>query len=225
MNALETSWRQALSGEFEKPYWKKLQGFLEEEYADKTVFPSANAIYRAFTLTPLPKVRVVILGQDPYHGQGQAHGLAFSVLPGVAIPPSLKNIFKELHNDLGCKQAQHGFLEHWAIQGVLLLNTVLTVRQAEAFSHKAKGWEQFTDAAIDAINKHCEPVVFILWGKGAQQKASRVNANKHLVITAPHPSPLSAYRGFFGSKPFSKANAFLTAQNRGAIDWCLAAHQ
>lgn len=222
MNNLEPSWQQALSGELKKQYWPRLQDFLEKEYASERVFPKASAIYQAFWLTPLPKVKVVILGQDPYHGEGQAQGLAFSVPVGQAVPPSLKNIFKELHDDIGCGIAKHGCLEYWAKQGVLLLNTVLTVRQGQAFSHKGHGWELFTDAAIDAVNRQSQPVVFILWGKGAQQKAARVDATKHLVLKAPHPSPLSAYRGFFGSKPFSKANAFLAAHKRKTIDWCLA---
>ena len=219
---LGDSWRAALSAEFDKPYMTKLKAFLQSERAaGKRVFPKGSEYFRALDLTPLDKVRVVILGQDPYHGEGQAHGLSFSVRPGVKIPPSLVNIYKELRDDLGIAPARHGFLEHWAKQGVLLLNAVLTVEMGQAGAHAGKGWEAFTDAVIRAVNDQPHPVVFILWGAYAQKKAAFVDQAKHLVIRSAHPSPLSAHNGFLGSKPFSKANAFLEAKGYAPIDWAI----
>ncbi len=205
-----------------------VHAFLDAEAAaGKQVFPAAEDRFRALELTPLDRVRVVILGQDPYHGPGQAHGLSFSVRPGVRPPPSLVNIFKELHADLGIAPARHGFLEHWARQGVLLLNTVMSVENGRAASHRNKGWERFTDAVIRAVAAKPEPVVFLLWGAHAQKKAGFVRTleqgGRHLVLNAPHPSPLSAYKGWFGSRPFSQANAFLTAHGAAPIDWALPA--
>lgn len=190
-----------------------------EEYQTRQIFPPPDDIFNAFSLTPLEKVKVVILGQDPYHGDGQAHGLCFSVKPEVEIPPSLMNIYKELQDDCGCRIPNNGYLTKWAEQGVLLLNTVLTVRAHQANSHRGIGWEEFTDAAIRAVNELDRPVVFLLWGRPAQLKQSMLTNPKHLVLTAPHPSPLSAYRGFFGSRPFSRANAFLTEHGETPIDW------
>ena len=205
-----------------------VHAFLDAEAAaGKQVFPAAEDRFRALELTPLDRVRVVILGQDPYHGPGQAHGLSFSVRPGVRPPPSLVNIFKELHADLGIAPARHGFLEHWARQGVLLLNTVMSVEGGRAASHRDRGWERFTDAAIRAVAAKPEPVVFLLWGAHAQKKAGFVRTleqgGRHLVLNAPHPSPLSAYKGWFGSRPFSQANAFLTAHGAAPVDWALPA--
>ena len=219
---LDESWREKLKPEFESAYMAKLRAFLvAERQAGQTIFPKGPEYFRALDLTPLNRVKVVILGQDPYHGPGQAHGLCFSVRPDVRTPPSLVNIYKELHTDVGFQKVDHGFLEHWAKQGVLLLNSVLTVRQAAAASHRGKGWEQFTDAVIRAVNAECPHVVFILWGAYAQKKASFVDSTRHLVLKAPHPSPLSAYNGFFGSRPFSKANQFLLAHGIEPIDWQL----
>jgi uracil-DNA glycosylase len=219
---LEESWKQALSAEFSSPYMDKLKAFLlEEKQGGKTIFPRGAEYFRALDLTPLSAVRVVILGQDPYHGLGQAHGLCFSVQPGVRTPPSLVNIYKEMQSDLGIPPARHGFLESWAKQGVLLLNSVLTVEESRAASHQGKGWERFTDAVIRTVNDECEHVVFILWGAYAQKKAAFVDASRHLVLKSAHPSPLSAHNGFLGSKPFSKANAYLQAHGRAAIDWAL----
>ncbi|TCQ07888.1 uracil-DNA glycosylase [Rhizobium sp. PP-F2F-G36] len=219
---LEESWKQALSKEFDSAYMGTLKGFLQaEKQAGKHIFPKGSEYFRALDLTPLEKVSVVILGQDPYHGEGQAHGLSFSVRPGVRIPPSLVNIYKELQNDLGIPPARHGFLEHWAEQGVLLLNSVLTVERALAASHQKRGWETFTDAIIRAVNDQPRPVVFILWGSYAQKKAAFVDQSRHLVLRSAHPSPLSAHNGFFGTAPFSKANAFLEANGRPPIDWAL----
>ncbi len=219
MGAIENDWLPELSPEFAKPYYKELYLKVFEEYKTKLVFPPADDVFNAFHLTPLSSVKVVILGQDPYHNNGQAHGLCFSVKKGVDIPPSLQNIYKELHDDLGCSIPNHGFLEKWARQGVLMLNTVLTVRAHEANSHKGIGWEEFTDAAIRVVNEIDRPVVFILWGSPAQKKKSMLNNPKHLILEAPHPSPLSAYRGFFGSKPFSKCNEFLVQNGCEPIDW------
>ncbi len=217
---LEQSWRQALSGEFASPYMGALKEFLLTEKAlGKTIFPKGSEYFRALDLTTLGKVRVVILGQDPYHGDGQAHGLCFSVRSGVRIPPSLVNIYKELERDLGIARAQHGHLEHWARQGVLLLNSVLTVERGLAASHQGKGWERFTDAVIRAVNEQTTPVVFMLWGSYAQRKAAFVDSSRHLVLKAPHPSPLSAHQGFLGCGHFSKANAFLKSNGLGEIDW------
>ncbi|WP_075291174.1 uracil-DNA glycosylase [Pararhizobium arenae] len=219
---LEESWKLALSGEFSQPYMADLKAFLlEQKTQGKVIFPRGSEYFRALDLTPLDKVRVVILGQDPYHGEGQAHGLSFSVKPGVRIPPSLVNIFKELQSDLGLKPAAHGFLEYWAQQGVLLLNSVLTVERSMAASHQGKGWERFTDAIIRAVNEQTHPVVFILWGSYAQKKAAFVDRSRHLVLTSPHPSPLSAHNGFFGSRPFSRANDFLVSKGSSPIDWTL----
>ncbi|QEE44736.1 uracil-DNA glycosylase [Rhizobium sp. WL3] len=219
---LGDSWKAVLGEEFSRPYMHDLKAFLQREKADgKHIFPKGADYFRALDLTPLDQVRVVILGQDPYHGAGQAHGLCFSVPPGVRIPPSLVNIYKEMQSDLGIPPARHGFLEHWARQGVLLLNSVLTVEEARAASHQGKGWEQFTDAVIRAVNEDCEHVVFMLWGSYAQKKAAFVDRSRHLVLKAPHPSPLSAHNGFFGCRHFSQANDYLVAQGRNAIDWQL----
>ncbi|CAD7054896.1 uracil-DNA glycosylase [Pseudorhizobium halotolerans] len=219
---LEESWRQALAPEFGNPYMSELRRFLmSEKEAGKRIFPKGGEYFRALDLTPLDQVKVVILGQDPYHGAGQAHGLCFSVQPGVRIPPSLVNIYKELQSDLGISPASHGFLEHWARQGVLLLNSVLTVEEAQAASHQGRGWERFTDAVIRAVNERCDGVVFLLWGSYAQKKAAFVDRDRHLVLRAPHPSPLSAHNGFFGSRHFSQANAFLVSKGRQPIDWKL----
>jgi uracil-DNA glycosylase len=219
---LDESWRAPLREEFERPYMQALQQFLEEEKAaGKRIFPKGGEYFRALDLTPLDKVKVVILGQDPYHGEGQAHGLCFSVRPGVRTPPSLVNIYKELKSDLGLAPPRHGFLEHWAQQGVLLLNSVLTVEMGRAASHQKRGWEEFTDAIIRLVNSQAEPVVFLLWGAYAQRKAAFVDQTRHLVLKAAHPSPLSAHNGFLGCRHFSQANAFLEAKGRGAVDWAL----
>lgn len=220
------SWQTPLTDTFGDPYMAALERFLDtEQAAGKRIFPPREAWFRALDLTPLDKVRVVILGQDPYHGEGQAHGLCFSVQPGVRPPPSLKNIYKEMEADLGIPPARHGFLEHWAEQGVLLLNAVLTVEMGRAASHQKRGWERFTDAVIAQINARAEPVVFLLWGSHAQKKAAFVDSidkgGRHLVLTAPHPSPLSAYTGFFGCRHFSQANAFLKRIGQQPIDWAL----
>jgi uracil-DNA glycosylase len=225
---LHESWREPLAAEFEAPYMAQLRQFLMgEREKGKRIFPSASNWFRALDLTPLDKVRVVILGQDPYHGVGQAHGLCFSVMPGVAPPPSLVNIYKELHSDLGLPRPGHGFLEHWAKQGVLLLNSVLTVEMAQAASHRARGWETFTDAIIRLVNAKPDPVVFLLWGSYAQKKAAFVDSvergGHHLVLKAPHPSPLSAHAGFFGCRHFSQTNAFLESKGLAPIDWSLPA--
>lgn len=219
MAAISNDWLEALKGEFRKPYYKELFQKVNEEYQTKQIFPPADDIFNAFHLTPLKDVKVVILGQDPYHNVGQAHGLCFSVKKGVPAPPSLVNIYKELQDDLGCTIPNHGYLVKWARQGVLMLNTVLTVRAHQANSHRGIGWEQFTDAAIRALNEQDRPIVFILWGSPAQKKKVMLNNPKHLILEAPHPSPLSAYRGFFGSKPFSKTNEFLKASGIAEIDW------
>ncbi|WP_454286192.1 uracil-DNA glycosylase [Rhizobium arsenicireducens] len=219
---LEESWKRVLGPEFASPYMNQLREFLLFEKGEgKRIFPSGSEYFRALDLTPLGRVRVVILGQDPYHGAGQAHGLCFSVQPGVRIPPSLVNIYKELQSDLGIPPAGHGFLESWARQGVLLLNSVLTVEEARAGAHQGRGWEQFTDAVIRAVNDECDNVVFMLWGAYAQKKAAFVDRERHLVLKAPHPSPLSAHNGFFGCRHFSKANAFLLARGLDPIDWRL----
>jgi uracil-DNA glycosylase len=219
---LEDGWKALLEAEFSKPYMAQLKTFLQaEKAAGKRVFPKGADYFRALDLTPPDKVRVVILGQDPYHGEGQAHGLCFSVQPGVRIPPSLVNIYKEMQGDLGIPPARHGFLEHWAKQGVLLLNSVLTVEMGRAASHQGRGWERFTDAVIRAVNEQEKPVVFMLWGSYAQKKAAFVDSSRHLVLKAPHPSPLSAHSGFFGCGHFSKANAFLESRGLPPIDWAL----
>ncbi len=219
MAAICNDWLEALRPEFKKPYYRKLYERVMEEYRNYQVFPQADDIFNAFHLTPLSNVKVVILGQDPYHGEGQAHGLCFSVKPDVAIPPSLVNIYQELRDDVGCEIPNHGSLEKWARQGVLLLNTVLTVRAHQAFSHRGIGWEEFTDAAIRILNQQDRPMVFILWGRPAQMKKAMLNNPRHLILEAPHPSPLSAYRGFFGSRPFSQTNAFLIQHGERPIDW------
>lgn len=219
MAMITNDWLEPLSKEFQKPYYKELFQFVKQEYSSTQVFPPADDIFNAFHLTPLNEVKVVIIGQDPYHNVGQAHGLCFSVKPDVDLPPSLVNIYQELKDDLGCKIPNNGYLVKWAKQGVLMLNTVLTVRAHMANSHHGKGWEQFTDAAIRALNEQNRPIVFILWGRPAQMKKSMLNNPNHLILEAPHPSPLSAYRGFFGSKPFSKTNKFLEEHGLKPIDW------
>jgi uracil-DNA glycosylase len=219
MAAISNDWLEPLSPEFRKPYYRKLHQTIVQEYQTRPVFPPSDDIFNAFHLTPLHEVKVVILGQDPYHNVGQAHGLCFSVKPDVDIPPSLVNIFKELHDDLGCEIPNNGYLVKWAKQGVLMLNTVLTVRAHQANSHRGIGWEEFTDAAIRILNEQDRPIVFILWGSPAQRKKTMLNNPKHLILEAPHPSPLSAYRGFFGSRPFSRTNDFLTANGVSPIDW------
>lgn len=219
MAMIQNDWLQAIGAEFRKPYYTELFKFVKQEYDTKQVFPPAEDIFNAFHLTPFQDVKVVIIGQDPYHNDGQAHGLCFSVKPEVDIPPSLVNIYQELHDDLDCYIPNNGYLVKWAKQGVLMLNTVLTVRAHMANSHHGKGWEEFTDAAIRALNEKDRPIVFILWGRPAQMKKSMLNNPRHLLLEAPHPSPLSAYRGFFGSRPFSKTNAFLAENGLEPIDW------
>ncbi|NCD13238.1 MAG: uracil-DNA glycosylase [Epsilonproteobacteria bacterium] len=218
---IEESWKTILYDEFQKPYFEALKKFLVEEKAHHTIYPSGANIFAAFNHTPFEEVKVVILGQDPYHGAGQAHGLSFSVQEGVPHPPSLQNIFKELRDDLGCDIPQHGTLSAWAKQGVFLMNAVLTVRANEANSHRGRGWETFTDAVIRTLSEKKEHVVFILWGAPAGAKASLIDSQKHLILKAPHPSPLSSYRGFFGSKPFSKSNAYLEEHGKTPIKWAL----
>ncbi len=219
MAAIDNDWLPAVNAEFKKPYYAELYKFVKEEYSKVAVFPPSDEIFSALHLTPLSKVKVVIIGQDPYHNVGQAHGLCFSVRPEVDIPPSLVNIYKELQSDLGCKIPNNGYLVKWAEQGVLLLNTVLTVRAHQANSHQGKGWEQFTDAIIRAVNAEDRPIAYLLWGRPAQSKMSMLDNPKHKVFTAPHPSPLSAHRGFFGCKHFSQANAFLEENGLAPIDW------
>ena len=219
MAMLANDWAQALDSEFQKPYYKNLYMFVKEEYSKQVVYPPADDIFNAFHFTPLGKVKVLLLGQDPYHNHGQAHGLCFSVKKGVEVPPSLVNIYQELHDDLGCRIPEHGCLTKWAEQGVLMLNTVLTVRAHQANSHRGIGWEEFTDAAIRALNGQDRPIVFILWGSPAQRKEKMLTNPNHLILKAPHPSPLSAYRGFFGSRPFSQTNAFLEGHGVAPVDW------
>lgn len=219
MAALTNGWAKALAEEFNKDYYKELYYFIKKEYTEQVVYPESQNIFSALELTDIDDVRVVILGQDPYHEPGQAHGLCFSVQPGVKAPPSLENIYKELHDDLGCYIPNNGYLIKWAKQGVLLLNTVMTVRAHAANSHKGHGWETFTDAIIQKVNEKDTPVVFILWGSPAQKKIPMLTNPKHLILKAPHPSPLSSYRGFFGSKPFSQTNDFLLKNGMKAIDW------
>lgn len=223
---LHPDWLARIGGEFDQPYMAQLRAFLGEQRAKgKEIFPCPRDWFAALDATPPQDVRVVILGQDPYHGPGQAHGLCFSVQPGVRTPPSLVNIYKEMASDLGIPPARHGYLKYWAEQGVLLLNSVLTVESGQAASHQGKGWEKFTDAAVAAVAADPAPKVFILWGSHAQRKAANVPGlgadGPHMILRAPHPSPLSAHNGFFGSRPFSQANAFLEAKGRGAIDWRL----
>lgn len=219
MGAIQNDWLEPLTPEFKKPYYAALYKKIKEEYSTQQIFPPAEEIFTAFELTPLSEVKVVIIGQDPYHGEGQAHGLCFSVKPDIETPPSLVNIYKELSTDLGCYIPNNGYLTKWAKQGVLLLNTVLTVRAHQANSHRGIGWEQFTDAAIRVLNEQDRPIVYLLWGKPAQMKKSMLNNPKHLILEAPHPSPLSAYRGFFGCQHFSKTNEFLIENGLTPIDW------
>ncbi len=220
MAAIDNDWLEAVMPEFKKEYYKELYRFVRQEYATTTVYPPADDIFNAFHFTPLADVKVLILGQDPYHNVNQAHGLSFSVKPEQKeIPPSLQNIYKELHDDLGCYIPNNGYLKKWADQGVLLLNTVLTVRAHQANSHRNHGWEKFTDAVIQAVNAQDRPIVYLLWGSPAASKVPMLNNPKHLVLTAPHPSPLSAYRGFFGCRHFSRCNEFLSANGIEPIDW------
>ncbi len=219
MPPISNDWLVPLKPEFSKPYYAKLYKTINDEYKSRVIYPPAEDIFNAFALTPLSEVKVVILGQDPYHEEGQAHGLCFSVQPGTEIPPSLMNIYKELHEDCGCYIPDNGYLTKWAEQGVLLLNTVLTVRAHQANSHRGIGWEEFTDAAIRAVNEIDRPIVYMLWGKPAQMKKSMLNNPRHLILEAPHPSPLSAYRGFFGCRHFSRANKFLKQNGIEPIDW------
>jgi uracil-DNA glycosylase len=220
MSAIDNDWLSAISGEFKKPYYRDLYNFVKNEYNTAVIYPPADDIFNAFNFTPLSQVKVLILGQDPYHEQNQAHGLSFSVPESQKdIPPSLQNIYKELQSDCGCYVPNNGYLKKWAKQGVLLLNTVLTVRAHQANSHQGKGWEQFTDAVIQAVNAQDRPIVYMLWGNPAQRKIPMLTNPKHLVLKAPHPSPLSAYRGFFGCKHFSQANDFLEKNGLTPIDW------
>lgn len=219
MGAITNDWAEKLKPEFCKPYYKELYNKVIDEYSRYQIFPPADDIFNAFHFTPLSEVKVVILGQDPYHNVGQAHGLCFSVKPDVEIPPSLVNIYKELHDDLGCYIPDNGYLTKWAKQGVMMLNTVLTVRAHQANSHHDIGWEKFTDAAICALNEIDRPIVYMLWGSPAQRKSAMLNNPKHLILKAPHPSPLSAYRGFFGCRHFSQANEFLVKNGLTPIDW------
>lgn len=219
--SLAGEWNLLMKEESAKPYFQELSSFLHNEYNCSTVYPKREDIFNALKITPYESVKVVILGQDPYHGPNQAHGLSFSVNPGEKLPPSLKNMFKELEEDLGYPAPAHGFLKKWADQGVLLLNTVLTVREGEANSHKGRGWEQFTERVIGKLNERKRPIVFILWGNHAQTKRQLIDEKKHYIIASAHPSPLSARRGFFGSKPFSKANNFFKSIGEPEVDWKL----
>lgn len=219
---IHPSWYSVLEPEFNKRYMAELREFLQrEKQSGKTIFPPAPQIFNAFNSTPFDQVKVVILGQDPYHGAGQAHGLCFSVMPGVRVPPSLKNIYKEMATDLGVAAPDHGCLQPWAEQGVLLLNATLTVEESKAGAHQGRGWEQFTDAAVHALAEQREGLVFILWGSYAQKKGGFIDDSKHLVLKGPHPSPLSAHRGFFGTRPFSQANAYLQSHGEAPINWAL----
>lgn len=217
---LQNDWAEVLDEEFEKPYYKELREFLKHAYASERVYPPMEDIYNALRVTPYASTKVVILGQDPYHGPGQAHGLSFSVRPGVQPPPSLLNIFKEMESDIGCARPNHGCLLGWAEQGVLLLNTTLTVAQGRPKSHAGHGWETLTDAIIAKLSARQTPMVFILWGAHAQSKVALIDTHRHHIIKSPHPSPLSASRGFFGSRPFSRANAYLIQDGLDPIDWC-----
>ena len=219
MGAIANDWLEPLRGEFSKPYYRTLYEKVSAEYATYEVYPPSDEIFTAFERTPLANVKAVIIGQDPYHGTNQAHGLCFSVKPGVEVPPSLVNIYKELQEDLGCYIPNNGYLVKWADQGVLMLNSVLTVRAHQPFSHSEFGWQTFTDAAIRALNEQDRPIVFLLWGKPAQQKKAMLNNPHHLILEAPHPSPLSAYRGFFGCRHFSRTNDFLKQNGCEPIDW------
>lgn len=224
MKILKNDWADNLEQEFQQPYYIALREFLIKEYQTKVIYPNKHHIFNALHLTAYSQTKVVILGQDPYHGEGQAHGLSFSVQPSIAPPPSLQNIFKELNNDLGCNIPNHGCLVPWATQGVLLLNTVLSVRGGQANSHRRYGWENFTDKVISLLNQREQPIVFILWGKHAQEKQQLILSSKHLVIKSAHPSPFSATRGFFGSRPFSKTNEFLKKSGQNEINWQLPNH-
>ncbi len=219
MGAIQNDWLEAIGDEFKKPYYKELYDFVKAEYSTTAVYPPSDDIFNALHLTALKDVKVLVLGQDPYHGANQAHGLSFSVLPGQKIPPSLRNIYQELHDDLGCYIPNNGYLEKWAKQGVLMLNTVLTVRAHKPNSHQGKGWEHFTDAIIEAVNKEERPIVYLLWGRPAQSKIPMLDNPKHLILKAPHPSPYSADRGFFGCRHFSQTNEFLRANGQEPIDW------
>lgn len=220
--SIEASWKAVLGNEFQMPYMQQLRHFLrEQKNAKKIIYPKSADIFKAFDYSPIDKVKVVILGQDPYHGEGQAHGLCFSVPPTISLPPSLQNIYKELQDDLGIKPVKHGCLISWATQGVLLLNSVLTVEKGLAASHQGKGWEIFTDKVISLLNQQSRPIAFVLWGAYAQRKGAVIDASKHLVIKSVHPSPLSVYRGFFGSKPFSQINQFLEKTGQAPINWQL----
>ena len=220
--SIEASWKEKLANEFATEYMATLSQFLrDEKAAGKVIYPAGVDIFSAFNLTPFNTVKVIILGQDPYHGPNQAHGLSFSVRHGISPPPSLQNIYKEMSSDLGTHPPAHGNLENWAKQGVLMLNSVLTVEHGKAGSHMGKGWERFTDAAINQLNSACDNLVFVLWGKKAQQKGLRIDPHRHLIIMSSHPSPLSAYNGFFGSKPFSRANDYLLNHNISPIKWSL----
>lgn len=223
MEQLTNSWNDLLAREAEQPYYKLLETFLERQYMEETVYPKKENIFNALQLTDYDHVKVVILGQDPYHGPNQAHGLSFSVEKGQKLPPSLKNMMKELQQDIGCEIPEHGDLTSWAKQGVLLLNTVLTVQAGKANSHKGQGWEQFTNAIIEHLAKREQPIVFLLWGKPAQSKRILIEqiSSNHIILQSPHPSPLSAHRGFFGSKPYSKANEALLSLGQQPIEWCL----
>mgnify|MGYP000208843465 FL=1 len=219
MSMLDGEWAKAVGAEFKKPYYRDLYNFVRDEYATHVVYPPADDIFNAMHFTPLDKVKVLILGQDPYHNVNQAHGLSFSVKPGVEAPPSLVNIYKELNEDLGCYIPNNGYLKKWADQGVMMLNTVLTVQAHRANSHRGIGWEEFTDAAIRVLNQQDRPIVFMLWGRPAQSKKALLDNPNHLILEAPHPSPLSAYRGFFGCHHFSQANEFLKEHGLAPIDW------
>ena len=221
LQEIDSQWQEALKEEFQKDYYLELMAKVSEAYENNQVFPPANEVFNALNLTPLSQVKAVIIGQDPYHDVGQAHGLCFSVKPGVKVPPSLVNIYKELHDDLGCNIPEDGYLVKWATQGVLMLNTVLTVNAHEPNSHKGYGWEKFTDAIISKVNEEDRPIVFLLWGAPAQKKKKLLNNPKHLILEAPHPSPLSVYRGFWGCKHFSKTNDFLVNNGIEPIDWQL----
>ncbi|MCA0151449.1 uracil-DNA glycosylase [Rossellomorea vietnamensis] len=217
----QNDWARVLEDELQKEYYRDLREWLKGEYQTNLTHPPMHDIFNAFHYTAYTDVKVVLLGQDPYHGANQAEGLSFSVKKGVKIPPSLRNMYKELHHDMGCPIPEHGSLVKWAEQGVLLLNTVLTVGDGKAHSHRGKGWEQFTDRVISLLNEREKPVVFLLWGKPAQTKQSLIDSSRHYIVTAPHPSPLSAHRGFFGSRPYSKTNGYLREQGMDAIDWCI----
>ncbi len=219
MAILKNDWAPLLEAEFKKPYYQHLRGILKEEYQTRVIYPDQSDVFNALHLTPFNETKVVIIGQDPYHGSGQAHGLSFSVKPGVPVPPSLKNIYKELKADVGCDIPNNGYLVKWAKQGVLLLNTVLTVRAGTPNSHKGLGWEIFTDKVIETLNQRETPVVFILWGNFAQQKQELITSSRHFIIKSPHPSPFSANKGFFGSRPFSRTNAILRDIGMKEIDW------